>query len=94
MVYLTSTETRTPAGLVLLGLGPEISNKNPSSPLYPGDDLYDTSGYTVEPFQDAAPCLGRSVTAIESMLDVPPTLSLIVHDEPLVTCIVAAASKP
>jgi hypothetical protein len=94
VAYLTSTETRKPAGLVLLGLGPEISNRNPSSPLYPGDDLYDTSGYTVEPFQDAAPCFGRSVTAIESMFDLPPTLSLIVHDEPPVTCIVAGASEP
>jgi hypothetical protein len=44
MVYLTSTETRTLAGLVLRTLAPEISIENSSCPLYPGDDLYDTAG--------------------------------------------------
>jgi hypothetical protein len=43
-VYSTTTETRTLAGLSLRELAPEILNKNSSCPLYPGDDLYVTSG--------------------------------------------------
>jgi hypothetical protein len=43
-VYSTSTETRMRAGLSLRELAPEMLSKNSSGPLYPGDDLYVTSG--------------------------------------------------
>jgi hypothetical protein len=43
-VYSTTTKTRRLAGLSLRELAPEILSKNSSWPLYPGDDLYVTSG--------------------------------------------------
>ena len=43
-VYLTSTDTRSIAGLSLRTLAPDILSKNSSCPLYPGDDLYVTLG--------------------------------------------------
>jgi hypothetical protein len=92
--YLTSTETCILAGLALRWLGPKISSENSSCPLYPGGDLYDTSGEAVEPFHDAMPWPGCLVIAIESMLDFPLMVNFIEHGAPLLTRIVAGDSEP